>query len=176
MKSRILGAALGAAIALFVASPGLADESHTGAVVAVDATADTFTIQTDAGERIEYGLGGGASIRMNDDRVVRLNELREGQRVTVTSSEAGMGRVASQVRVLGAAGTGDRDVADDFPANPPQANPPQVRGDDDLDDEERLPDRLPQTASPLPLLAALGVSSLAMGGMLRWRRRRGGRR
>jgi LPXTG-motif cell wall-anchored protein len=175
MKSSILGAALGAAFALLVASPGLADESRTGTVVGVDATAGTFTIQADTGERIEYALGGGASIRMNDDRVARLNELREGQRVTVTSSEEGMGRVASQVRVLAAEGSEDRDVADDFPANPPQADPPRVRGDD-RDDEERLPDRLPQTASPLPLLAALGVSSLAMSGMLRWRRRRGGRR
>jgi LPXTG-motif cell wall-anchored protein len=174
MKCRILGAALGAAIALFVASPGLADESHTGTVVAVDATAGTFTIQADTGERIEYGLGGGASIRMNDDRVARLSELREGQRVTVASSEEGMGRVASQVRVLGAEGTEGRNVADDFPANPPQADPPRVRSDDP--DDESLPDRLPQTASPLPLLAALGASSLAMGGMLRWRRRRGERR
>jgi len=38
--------------------------------------------------------------------------------------------------------------------------------------EYRFPNRLPQTASPLPLLAALGAASLATGGMLRWRAQR----
>ena len=161
MTSRILGAALGAAIALFVASPGLADESHTGTVMAVDAARGTFTIRTDTGDRVEYGLRSDASIRMNDDRVAQLSELA-GQRVTVTSSEEGTGRVANQVRVLGAE---DAERTDMAPA-----------ADTDPDDEDRFPNRLPQTASPLPLLAALGAASLATGGMLRWRRRRSERR
>jgi LPXTG-motif cell wall-anchored protein len=170
MTSRILGAALGAVIALFVASPGFADESHTGTVMAADAARGTFTIRTDTGDRIEYGLRGDASIRMNDDRVAQLSELRAGQRVTVTSSEEGTGRVANQVRVLGAedaerTGAEDAERTDMAPA-----------ADTDPDDEDRFPNRLPQTASPLPLLAALGAASLATGGLLRWRRRRGERR
>jgi hypothetical protein len=164
MMSRILRAALGAAFALCLASPGLAAETFTGTVTSIDAPGHKLTIQADDGERIEYVLQDDASIRMSDDRVVLLSELREGQRVTVTSTDPGTGRVASEVRVLAR------------PGDPPVAATPLAGRPATPEDEESLPGRLPQTASPLPLLGAIGAASFAMATVLRWHRRRSARR
>ena len=128
----------------------------TGEVISTDPVANTFTIQTDAGNRIVFHTASDTTRMMRDQTVVALADLANGTRVRVTADEA-IGtapRHASQVELI------DVDAA--------QAD---LRADQAEADRLAMNDRLPATASPLPLIALLGSGSMLAGLALRKLRR-----
>jgi hypothetical protein len=194
------------AAALLVASAAWAAEEETGTISAIDPAMNTFTIQTDDGDRIVYRAD--ASTRMmRDGSTVQLGDLRVGNRVEVTAPEAEgeAQRVASQVELVsaegeagvGAAGeagvrAGESGVSGEAGARAgtevgdtrmggeagvgAEAGPggvgAQAQADVDVDtddDAARMAraDRLPSTASPLPLFGLLGAGAVAAGLLVR---------
>ncbi len=131
-----------------------ADE--TGKVVSTDPIANTFTIQTDAGNRIDFHTTSTSTRMMRDQTVVGLVDLVAGTRVRVTADEAvgAAPRHASEVEIIDVAAERADVSADQADANRLASN-----------------DRLPNTASPLPLIALIGSGSLLAGFGLRKLRR-----
>jgi hypothetical protein len=163
----------------------------TGRVVAKDA--DTFTIETDDGQRFVYAFDADTELR-EDGEPVQIDDVEVGDRVRVMASPAATGtperRAAARVEVLAASAPapdrgetgdstlreaadrdemeGEQDAAPRPVARPNQEPSPMARADRDDDPSEQ---RLPGTASPLPLVALLGGISLAAGLLLRRLRR-----
>ena len=140
---------------------------ETGEVIATDSGANTFTIQTDSGNRIVFHTASDTTRMMRDQTVVALADLANGTRVRVTADEA-IGtapRHASNVEFIDV----DAEPAD-LAANQAEADR-QARIDQAEADRLAMNDRLPATASPLPLIALLGSGSMLAGLALRKLRR-----
>lgn len=174
-----------AVAALLLATAAWAADQETGKVISVDAAANTFTIQTDGGDRIVYRTEGSTRM-LRDGAAVQIGDLAVGTRVEVTAPEAeGMApRTASQVDLVAAAdvpGAGARMGGE--AAVGAEAGRAGVRANADVDvdagggapprEETRTAqaNRLPSTASPLPLLGLLGASGVTAGLFLRRLRR-----
>ncbi len=178
---RALLVMMGGAIALLVGAAASA-VTTSGKVVATDALTRAITIETDDGRRFPFTMNDATKIEHKGVNVA-LGDLREDSRVTVTTEQTPTDpRIAmlatrvqveemavaapatpseSSVRVESAGADGDRPV-----------HTAQVQSAD-YDQPQRPAERLPKTATPLPLVAVLGAGFLATGlvlGMLRRRR------
>lgn len=198
---------LSVAAALLVASAAWAAE-ETGTITSVDPSANTFTIQTEDGERIVFRAE--ASTRMTrDGSTVQLSDLEVGNRVQVTAEEAegAAQRMATEVELVSSAGeagargeagmragesgagagagagasaeVGDTRMGGEAGVGARAGEGgmgAQAQADVDIDtddDDARMAraDRLPGTASPLPLIGLLGAGSVALGLLVRRIRR-----
>jgi len=196
---------LSVAAALLVASAAWAAE-ETGTITSVDPSANTFTIQTEDGERITFRAE--TSTRMTrDGNTVQLSDLQVGNRVEVTAEEAegAAQRMATEVELVSSAGeagasgeagmqAGESGAAAGAGASAEVGDTrmggeagvgarageggmgAQAQADVDVDtddDDARMAraDRLPGTASPLPLIGLLGAGSVALGWLVRRIRR-----
>lgn len=162
-----------------------AEQEVSGEVVEARPDADELSIrvtETDDGrpERVgqteTYAVPPGTPIEMEDDESaisarsvagaaveeVQLGDLMPGDEVTVTFEEGAAGRQATRVR-QSAARTADQQQ---------QQTPQQDRDyEDTYAADTRTRDRLPGSASPLPLLALAGIGFALVAGALRFRRR-----
>jgi hypothetical protein len=144
---------------LLIALAAPAAQADTGKVTAIDTEQKTFTIETDAGQKVTFHVDDQTAIEA-DGRGVRLADLALGTRVEVTAEDvAGSGqRAARTVEVHDAAGV---------PAATPVASDPDARGEDpamrDAAPGEVAAARLPDTASPVHLIGLLGCLSLVLG-------------
>lgn len=182
---------IGAGLALLVGTTSHA-ATTTGKVVATDPSARQITIETDDGRRLLFSRNDETKIeRMGE--IIELDALARDTRVTVTTEQAptdsSMPTVATRVEVeaaddsASAVGGSERALegGDDATARVTSAGeagtePTRTARVDsaNYDDEERMQrsDRLPNTATPLPLIALIGAGSLASGLALRLRRNR----
>jgi hypothetical protein len=144
--------------ALSVATAVWAADLETGNVVSIDPVANTFTIETDGGSRIAFHTTATATRMTRDEIVISLGDLTAGTRVRVTADDA-VGtepRHASRVELID---TEPTDVSD-------------TSADDQSDGSQLASnDRLPSTASPLPLIGLLGSGGMLAGLILRKLRR-----
>lgn len=140
---------------LLVATAAFAAEEETGRIVSIDPVAGTFSIETDDGDRILYRAEPSTRM-MRGGATVELGDLAVGTRVTVSAAEAeGSGpRLASQVTFAAA------DADDAGTRTTGQTGDPEASGE-----------RLPSTASPLPLIALLGAGAVAAALLFRRMRR-----
>lgn len=177
-----LALVLGACLALLVAAGASADMEHSGRIVQIDAADQTFTIETQDGERSVFRVDSTATRLERDGEPFAMGDLEVGDRVTVYVPDDASGTEPVAARVA---------VTDDtVPATPPAAEPREPRSmsdrtnpaDDepqrvaqadpmrDSDDTGRA-DRLPSTAGPLPLVGLAGAVALAAGLLARRLRR-----
>lgn len=159
------------------------DQEVTGEVIEASADANELRIrvtETDDGrpERVgqteTYSVPPGTPIEVEDDNrfrpgssvagagtpeEVELSDLQAGERVTIVFQESATGRQATGVR-RGSAEDDQQQVA-------------QQDRDDGVvyADETQARDRLPGSASPLPLIALAGIGFAFVAGALRLRRR-----
>jgi hypothetical protein len=140
--------------ALLLATAAFAAEQEAGQVVAIDPAAGTFTVKTDDGDHIIYRTEPSTRL-MRSGTTVELGDVAVGARVTVTAPEAegNAPRLASQAEFVAV----DADAA------------AQPRADTGADD--RMGERLPGTASPLPLIALVGAGAMVAGLVVRRLRR-----
>src|SRR5262245_42385897 len=95
-------------VALLAASAAWAAEEETGRITSIDPTTNTFTIQTDDGDRIVYRAE--PSTRMTrDGQTLSLSDRSVGARVQVTAPEAegATQRSAREVELVEATGAGE---------------------------------------------------------------------
>lgn len=174
---------MGGAIALLVGTAAGA-ATTSGKVVATDALTSAITIQTDDGRRFLFTRNDATKIEQNGMGVA-LGDLRKDSRVTVTTEQvptdplipmlatrvqvdemvvtAPAPTSESSARVESAGTDGGRPIRTaqvESAETPHAAETPQSA------------ERLPRTATPLPLIALLGAGFLASGLVLRLRRRR----
>jgi hypothetical protein len=166
-----------ASAALLLGSSVAGAETLMGRVVAKDVTANTLTIQTDAGQEVVLQTRGAAIRAEGAD--VNLDRVQVGDRVRVEADDATAGagaqRAATDVEVTTAAAA----TAPDTGAMPETADRPQTGDmpetadvdDPDMDrraasDDQRMA-RLPDTAGPLPLIGLAGAAALLAGLALR---------
>jgi hypothetical protein len=141
--------------ALLLATAAFAAEQEVGQVVAIDPAAGTFTVKTDDGDHILYRTEPSTRL-MRSGATVELGDVSVGARVTVTAPE-GEGdapRLASNAEFVAA----DADAAVAQPSA-------------DTEADDRMSDRLPGTASPLPLIALVGAGAMVAGLVVRRLRR-----
>lgn len=181
---------IGAGLALLVGTTSHA-ATTTGKVVATDPSTKQITIETDDGRRVLFSRNDATKIeRMGEN--IELGAIARDTRVTVTTEQAptdsSTPTVATRVEVetagdsASAVGARERaleDGADETAvvtsAGEAGTEPTRTARVDSVDgDEARMQrsDRLPNTATPLPLIALVGASSLASGLALRLRRNR----
>ncbi len=126
----------------------------------VQVRGNLLTLRHDDGSgRAGYRIPRGASIKIQGEPV-RIQELQPGQKVRIYYRETSEGRVI--VLTPPAADTGPAVVIDDMPAEVVEQSVT----------EETLPETLPDTGSPVPLLGLLGVLLLGLGGAITGLRRR----
>ncbi len=174
---------MGGAIALLVGTPANA-ATTSGRVVATDALRSAITIQTDDGRRFLFTRNDATKIEQKGIDVA-LGDLRKDSRVTVTTEQAPtdplVPMLATRVQV------DEMAVASPAPASESATDTARVEsaGKDgglpnrtaqvqsaDYDASQRPAERLPKTATPLPLIALFGAGFLASGLVLRMQRRR----
>jgi LPXTG-motif cell wall-anchored protein len=126
----------------------------SGKVVARDVTTDVLTIQTDDGRRHTFQTNADTVIE-NEGAALQLEDLQPGALVTVTSTETPMGTTLVTTRVQIDQMGGEAPVVVAAVSDP----------------EPDRADRLPSTATPLPLLALAGGASILAGIGLILRRR-----
>ena len=143
----------GMALAFLVAGTAQA-ATTSGKVVARDVTTDLVTIQTDDGQRYTFQTNSDTVIE-NEGDAVQLEDLQPGALVTLTSAEtpSGSTQVTTRVQIDQMAGEAPVVVAAASDPEPSRA------------------DRLPSTATPLPLVALAGGASILAGIGLSLRRR-----
>ena len=125
----------------------------------VNVRSNLMTLRHDDGSgRQSYRIPRGASITIQGEQI-RLQDLQPGQKIRVYYRETETGRV---IVMSPPEETETLIVVEEEPVMP-VAPPPEPE-----------PVMLPATASPLPLIGALGAAFLGLGGMIAgWRRRRG---
>jgi LPXTG-motif cell wall-anchored protein len=181
---RTLLVMMGGAIALLIGAAANA-VTTSGKVVATDGLTSAITIETDDGKRFPFTMNDTTKIE-HEGVNVALGDLREDSRVTVTTEQTPVDPLtamlatrvqveamaiaapvsdgesaAGTVRVESAGADGDR-----------PGHTAQVQSAD-YDQSQRRAERLPKTATPLPLIAVFGAGLLACGLVLgMWRRRR----
>ncbi len=181
---------IGAGLALLIGTTSHA-ATTTGKVVATDPSARQITIETDDGRRLLFSRNDETKIeRMGEN--IELGAIAQDARVTVTTEQAptdsSTPTVATRVEVVAADGSasavgareraleaGEDDTAPLVAAGEASTEPTRTARVDSADrDEARMQrsDRLPNTATPLPLIALVGAGSLASGLALRLRRTR----
>jgi LPXTG-motif cell wall-anchored protein len=164
----------GVAAALVLATPSAA-ETQMGKVVAKDPTTRTFTIETDAGERMIFTTAAGTTFEA-EGQPAQLDTIDIGDRVRVTAEAAAAGeqRAATRVEVEGAASAAarDEDMGAGETAAGEEMETAAVEAEEDMDEGERVASRLPATGSPLPLIGVVGAASLGLGVALGGLRRR----
>lgn len=176
------------AVLAFATQPTVAQDAEqevTGEVVEVRTDANELSIrvtETDDGrpERVgqteTYTVPPGTTIEREDDESiisgrttaglatgdVQLGDLMAGDEVVITFEEGAAGRQATRVRQGGA-------------TSGQQQQPQTAQQDRDYGDtyaaDTGTRDRLPGSASPLPLLALGGIGFALVAGALRFRRR-----
>lgn len=174
---------MGGAIALLVGTAASA-VATSGKVVATDELTSAITIQTDDGTRLIFATNDATKIEQKGVEV-SLGDLRNDSRVTVTTEQVPTDPLipmnATRVEV------DETPIAASVPASESPADTARVEsaGKDGgrpvhtaqvqsatYGEAERPAERLPRTATPLPLIAVLGAGMLACGLVLRERRRR----
>jgi hypothetical protein len=153
MRQR-LSCLLGLAVAFAMAVSAHAQQQLSGQIVATDEAQGTFTVQTDAGERI--------MLRATDETEFRS----QGQ-----ASELGNLQIGDRVSVQMRAAPGESEglaLSVDIEPTTFEAAPAEIEAEPDPE-----PSALPDTGGPLPLLALLGGAALGGGMALRSLRRRG---
>ena len=130
----------------------------TGVVVSTDADTNVVIIRTEDGRQLAF-LKNDATTFDPAGTAASFAELEAGDRITVTSAEApsdpAVQLTATQLRI---------DAPIDAPID--------VAANDTTDDSEmETANRLPSTATPLPLAALAAVGSILTGIGLRLRRR-----
>jgi LPXTG cell wall anchor motif len=143
----------GMALAFLVAGTAQA-VTTSGKVVSRDVTTDMLTIQTDNGQRYTFQTNGDTVFKSEGD-AVKLEDLQPGALITVTTAEtpSGSTQVTTLVQVDQMAGKSPMVVAAVSEPEPSRA------------------DRLPSTATRLPLVALAGAASILAGIGLSLRRR-----
>jgi len=130
-----------------------------GEVVQVRGNLLTLRHDDDTG-RAAYRIPRGASIRIAGEPI-RIQDLQPGQKIRIYYRETSEGRVI--VLTPPAADREPAIVVDDKPAEVVEESVTV----------ETMPDTLPDTASPIPLIGMLGAFLMAAGGAIsRLRRRR----
>jgi hypothetical protein len=129
-----------------------------GEVVQVRGT--LLTLRHEGGGRETYRIPRGASISIQGESI-RLQDLQPGQQIRVYYRETSEGRV-----IVLSPPSGHRE-----PANVVDEKPAEVSVEPQP--EKALPATLPATASPVPLIGALGLLFVTLGvGISGLRRRR----
>ncbi len=140
---RLILTALSVLLASGLALSTAAADTVTGTVQSVNAT--TLVIRTDSGQTRNIEISSGVNLPTG---------LKNGDRVTVDFSTSGAAMTANNVTLV---------------ANMNRTNSDQ----DDMNNRNNVSNgngNLPRTASPLPLVALLGVLALSGGFLLRRRR------
>jgi hypothetical protein len=181
---------IGAGLALLVGTTSHA-ATTTGKVVATDPSARQITIETDDGRRLLFSRNDETRIERAGENI-ELGAIERDTRVTVTTdqtpTDSSTPTVATRVEVEAADDSAsdvsardraledrDDDTARVTSAGEAGTEPTRTARVDSADyDEQRMQrsDRLPDTATPLPLIALIGAGSLASGLALRLRRNR----
>ena len=143
----------GMALAFLVAGTAQA-ATTSGKVVARDVTTDTLTIETDKGQRYTFQTNADTVIE-NEGAALEPEDIQPGALVTVTTAETPSGPTLATTRVQI-----DQMVAE-APAVVAAVSDP----------EPGRADRLPSTATSLPLVALAGAASILAGIGLSLRRR-----
>jgi len=174
---------MGGAVALLVGTAASA-VTTSGKIVATDARTSAITIKTDDGRRLPFTMNDATKIEHKGVNVA-LGDLGEDSRVTVTTEQTPADpltpMLATRVQVeemAVAAPVSDAESATDTARvesagadGDRPGHTAQVHSAD-YDESQRPAERLPKTATPLPLLAVLGAGFLATGLVLGMRRRR----
>jgi hypothetical protein len=169
------------ALTFVVVAQDTGSSTVTGKITSVDTVGGTFTVDTSTGA---ITLNTDAStMYMSRGQTVRINDLKVGDRVSVTATGSGNTRTATNVDVLPATSSGSQ---------PPGVTSSNTKGGSEQEHHEQtyenrtgstaykgeMPNRtgstategqqgmthtaekghLPKTASPLPAIALLGVS------------------
>ena len=154
MKMALATAAgVGLGLALSLAGDARAAQLE-GRVVDTDAATRVVAVQTDDGRRFEYRLDAATQVR-EDGSAASFDAIDVGERVTI-SSDASPAAAAQPVLAT------QVDVDAVRPAGAPA-------GEDA--NETRSERRLPDTASPIPVLGLAGAGALVAGLALRRGRR-----
>lgn len=174
---------IGAGLALLFGTTASA-ATTVGRIVSSDASSNRIAIQTDDGRRLSFTRNDATRIEQGGAEVA-LADLREGSRVTVTTAQDPTDEASSQIATRVEIDESDA-VAADVAATRPGAEG-SVRVDSageggselsrtvqvdsaDYDEEPtQRSDRLPDTGTPLWLIAWIGAGSLAAGVALRLR-------
>jgi hypothetical protein len=118
-------------------------------------------IEVDEANRFRTGSTISRNVTPEED--VELSDLRAGDEVTIAFQESAMGRQATGVRQRSAQDNQQQQQA---------AQQGQDSRDDTYAANTQARDRLPGSASPLPLLALAGAGFALSAAALRFRRRR----
>jgi hypothetical protein len=144
----------------FLVSVSAQAATTNGRVVAADTTTNVFTIQTEDGRRFSFQKSDATTFDYRG-ATVRLEDLKPGAKVAVTSdavpSDPGIQLPATHVQIDEMVGEAPVSVARTM--------------EDDLIETPMADRRLPNTATPLPVVAAAGVGSILAGIALCLRRR-----
>jgi hypothetical protein len=151
-----LGRLLGLAVVLVgltsLVAYDLAASSIEGRIVEIDSAAQTMVIESDTGTRLNLVADPQTVIlQANDSK--RLADLRTGDRVRVSYTTAAGTNTATDIDIVMVASP---PASDTYARNTNTA-------DMDRDTAYEGADRLPQTASPLPLVGLVGVLLLGLG-------------
>ena len=164
---------IGAGLALLVGTAAHA-ATTTGKVVATDPSARQITVETDDGKRLLFSRNDQTRIEQMGENI-EIGAIARDTRVTVTTdqapSDSSMPTLATRIEVQ----AGDGDAARVTSAEEARAEPMRTARVDSADrdaDSVQRSDRLPNTATPLALIALVGAGSLASGLALRLRRNR----
>jgi hypothetical protein len=168
MKRQLVYALAG----VLLATSARAAESEMGTIVAADPARNTFTIQTNDGERILY-RSDTATRMMRDGATVRMSDLAVGTQVEVTAPETGgtEPRMASRIEIVAAGHLNRRSDAGER-MDPDMETDAERRDREDREsgmrsDRMARSDRLPRTAGFLPFLGMLGAAGVLTGLLLR---------
>ena len=166
------------AIALLVGT-GVNAATMTGKVVGTDSLTNAITIQTDDGTRFVFTRNDATKIE-HKGVAVGLGDIPQNSRVTVTTEQAPtdpmVPTLATRVDVdemaVAAAPSESVDTTAHVESAGADGGKPMRTAEVRSADTAPTSERLPRTATPLPLIAVLGAGSLASGLVLRLRRRR----
>jgi hypothetical protein len=169
MRLRLSGVA-GFAVLTLALSAGAQDLDSTatlsGQIVAKDELRETFSVQTETGERVTFDAGEQNTRFHAGAEPLSFADLRVGDEVTVRVTQSSQGGLTPQEPL-----DVERPPAGEPPAGTELRDEPEPGlGAEPSFEEEEPAEELPGTASPLALLAVLGGSALGSGLALRERR------
>lgn len=137
------------------------EQQLTGTVVSVDAQNNQLTVRDEQGQEHMVKVETGTQIASDTGESIRLEQLSSGDRVTLTVRQEQGQMMASRIEVQKAerAGLAERREGAERPEAGAEAG---IEGPAGAERAERLP----ETATPLPLLGLIGLLLLAAGTLI----------
>ncbi len=134
------------------------EQQLTRTVISVDAANNQLTVRDEQGQEHAVKVETGTQIESDAGEEIRLEQLGSGDRVTLTVREEQGQMMASRIEVQRGerAGVAERREGAERPERGAEAG---LEGPAGAEREERLP----ETATPLPLLGLIGLLLLAAG-------------